>query len=279
MEWEIPGAVATHPSRRIQAGRQVLAQIAQHHLDLEAAAAEQDGLHASAYPWRRYAPGFEHRAPSNAHLAADEWRVVENESPLAARCAAPLDELDVLLFEQLSSEVERVGDSRRGADEGWARPVKGADAFQTADDICDLASKQPAIRVQLVDDDELEAREEPAPARVMRKDARVQHVGVGHHDVAGLANRCSASRGGVAVIRVDAHIDRESMLQRVQLRELVLGECLGRVNIKCAPLGVLEQALQNREVVAERLAAGGGRNHDQVPAVANSAVSVSLVAV
>src|SRR5712691_12731169 len=140
MEWEIPGAVATHPSRRIQAGRQVLAQIAQHHLDLEAAAAEQDGLHASAYPWRRYAPGFEHRAPSNAHLAADEWRVVEDESPLAARCAAPLDEFDVLLFEQFPGEVERVGDGRRRANECWGRPVKGADPFQAANDVGDLAS-------------------------------------------------------------------------------------------------------------------------------------------
>src|SRR5216684_5533299 len=222
MEWEIPGAVATHPSRRIQAGRQVLAEIAQHHLDLEPAAAEQDGLHAGAYPWRRYTPGFEHRAPANAHLAADERRVVEDESPLAARCAAPLDELDVLLFEQLAREVEGVGDCRRRADESWGRPIKGADSFQASNDVGDLASKQSAIRVQLIDDDEIEAREQSPPPRVVRQDARVQHVRVGDDDVAGLADRGAATRRSVAVIRVDTHIDRKAVLERAQLRQLVL---------------------------------------------------------
>src|SRR5712691_6907317 len=102
-----------------------------------------------------------HGAAMRRASSIEQRRVVEDEAPVASGGAAAFDQLNVLLFEQLPREVERVGDRRGGADEGWARPVKGADAFQTADDICDLASKQPAIRVQLVDDDELEAREEP----------------------------------------------------------------------------------------------------------------------
>src|SRR5207245_2212507 len=167
-------------------------------------------------------------------------------------------------------EVERGGDGRRCADESWGRPVEGADALQAPDDVGDLASEQPAIRMQLVDDDELEAGEKSSPARVVRKDARMQHVRVGHHDVAGLANGCASTWCGVAVVRVDPDVDGEPVFESAQLRELILGKRFCRIYIEGPSLGVLEQALQNREVVPERLAAGGGCNHDRLAAVSNS---------
>ncbi len=87
------------------------------------------------------------------------------------------------------------------------RAVELADPLQAANDVGDLASEESAVRVQLVDDDELEGREEPPPARVVRKEAGVQHVRVRHHDVSALADRCAAAGRRVAVVGVDTHID------------------------------------------------------------------------
>src|SRR5437773_2679012 len=55
---EIAGAISAHPFRRVEPRGQVLAQVAEHHLDLEAAAAEDYGLHAVADPWGRDSAGF-----------------------------------------------------------------------------------------------------------------------------------------------------------------------------------------------------------------------------
>ena len=121
--------------------------------------------------------------------------------------------VDVLLLEQPLRELQRVGDGRRRADERRARAVEGADALQAPDDVGDLAAEQAAIRVQLVDDDEVEAREEPAPARVVRQQARVEHVGVGHHDVPAFADGGAPARRGVAVVGVDAQVDGQAVLR------------------------------------------------------------------
>src|SRR5437879_13872222 len=94
--------------------------------------------------------------------------------------------------------------------------------------------------MELIDDDELEAREEPAPTRVMRKDARVQHVRVRHHDVARLADRGATSGRGVAVVGVDSYVNGKSVLERAQLGELVLRERLRRGHIQHAALRTLE---------------------------------------
>ena len=159
------------------------------------------------------------------------------------------------------------------------RAIKSANALQPSYDIGDLAAEQTAIRVELVDDDELEAREEPAPPRMVRQDARVEHVGIRHHDVARLSDGGAPSGRGVAVVCVHSQVDRQASLERAELRQLVLGEGLRREQVHGATLGVLEHPLQDREVVAERLAARGGRDDRQVPAPPNLGVSLGLVGV
>src|SRR5207247_7926505 len=205
VEREVAGAVAAHAPRRVEARRKVLAQVAEHHLHLQAAAAEDDGLHAIANPRRGDAPGFEHRAAADAELAADEWRVVEDEASLSAWRSAAIDEREVILLEESLRELARVADRRRRADERRGRAVERARALQAADGVGRLAGEKPAIGVQLVDDDEVEAGEQAAPARVVRQ--------------------------------------------------------------------------QDGKVVAERLAAGGGRNHDQVMAVSYRRIGLGLVRV
>src|SRR6267378_4348092 len=53
MQRQITGAVAAYAARGVEARIEVLPQVAQHHLHREAAAAEDDRLHARANPGRR----------------------------------------------------------------------------------------------------------------------------------------------------------------------------------------------------------------------------------
>jgi hypothetical protein len=222
---------------------------------------------------------FEHGASPHTELAIEQWRVVEDEPALAAWRSALVDERDVVLFQQSLRELARIGDGRGRADERRTRAVELAHSLEAADHVGDLAAEQSAIRVQLVDDDELQAGEKAPPPRVMRQHAGVQHVGVGHHDVPRLADGRAAPGGGVAVVRVDSQVDGQAALQRPELRQLVLGQGLRGKEIDGPPLRIFEQALQDRQVVAEGLAAGGRGNHRQVATVSYCGISLGLVGV
>src|SRR5258706_2315938 len=70
------------------------------------------------------------------------------------------------------------------------------------------------------------------------------------------------------------------MLERAQLRQLVLRQRLRRIQEERPLLWVLEEALQDGQVVAERLAARGRRDHDEVPTtLTNSRIGFGLVGV
>jgi hypothetical protein len=69
-----------------------------------------------------------------------------------------------------------------------------------------VAAEHAAVRVQLVDDDEAEVLEELGPLRVMRQDARVQHVGVAQHHVRARADGAARILRGIAVVGVHADL-------------------------------------------------------------------------
>ena len=52
-----------------------------------------------------------------------------------------------------------------------------------------MAPEHAAIGMQFVNDDEAQVLEELRPARMVRQDPRVQHVGVAEHDVRPPADR------------------------------------------------------------------------------------------
>ncbi len=66
---------------------------------------------------------------------------------------------------------------------------------------------------------------------------------------------------------------------RVELRELIVGERLGREEVQGAAAGVGEEALQHGQVVAEGLAAGGGGGNGNVLAAQRSPDGGGLVTV
>ena len=78
--------------------------------------------------------------------------------------------------------------------------VVGADPEQPAQHVGDVAAEDAAVRVQLVDDDDLELLEQLEPLRVVGQDRRVEHVRVRDHDLAGGPDRRADRRGRVAVV-------------------------------------------------------------------------------
>src|SRR5689334_25418417 len=112
MQRQVPRAISTHATIRVQPWRELLAQVAEHHLDLQPAAAEDDALDAGLDPRRGDASRLKHRAATYTELAVEQRWVVEDEPPLAARRAAPVDERDVVLFQQSLRQLARVGDRR-----------------------------------------------------------------------------------------------------------------------------------------------------------------------
>ena len=86
------------------------------------------------------------------------------------------------------------------------RPVVPADAPQPAQDVGQMAAEHAAIRVQLVDDDVAQVLEQLGPARMVRQDARVQHVGIAQHDVRARADRAPRVLRRVAVVGEHADV-------------------------------------------------------------------------
>ncbi len=127
-----------------------------------------------------------------------------------------------------------------------------------------MAAEDAPVVVHLVDDDVFEAFEEGDPLGVVGHDGGVQHVGVGEDDVAGAAHLAAGVGGGVAVVGEGADVGAKVGDEAVEFVELVLGEGLGGEEVERLRRRVLEDGIEDGDVVAEGLAAGGGGDDDAV---------------
>ena len=75
-----------------------------------------------------------------------------------------------------------------------------------------MAAEDAAIRVQFIEDDELQIFEKPRPLRVVRQDAFVKHVGIAEHDVSARTDRRARILRRIAVVGINA--DRRSRRTR-----------------------------------------------------------------
>ena len=153
-----------------------------------------------------------------------------------------------------------------------------ADALESPQHVGQVTAEDPSIGVQLVDHHVAEVLEEVHPLGVMRQDARVQHVGVGQDEIRPCPHRAARVLRRVAVISVHAHV-RERLGELRQLRQLILGESLGGKEVQDPRFGLLHEGLQDGQVVAERLAGGGGRDHHEVLALVHDFESPRLMRV
>ena len=81
-----------------------------------------------------------------------------------------------------------------------------ADPLEAPEDVRQVAPEDAAIGVQLVDDDEAQVLEQLRPARVVRQDARMQHVGIAEHHVGTGPDRASRVLRRVTVVREHANL-------------------------------------------------------------------------
>ena len=92
----------------------------------------------------------------------------------------------------------------------------------------------------------------------------MEHVGVGDHNVSRAADRRADLRRRVAVVRVGLEIDVDVARKALELRELVLRERLRREEVESARRRILRDRVDDRQVVAERLAGRRRRDDDDV---------------
>ena len=158
---------------------------------------------------------------------------------------------------QHRGQLARIPDRRRAADDDRPRAVVGADPEQPPQDVGDVTAEHAPIRVQLVDDDDLELLEELEPLGVVGEDRRVEHVRVGDHDLAGGPDG-RADRGGRVPV-VGRGEDRQAgcCSQAAELGHLVLPERLGREQEERPRRRIVDDRLEDRDGVAEGLARGG----------------------
>ena len=156
-----------------------------------------------------------------------------------------------------------IADGGRGAEELRVRAVEAAQPLQPPEDVGHVRAVDAAVAVQLVHDHVAQVLEQLHPLRVVRQDPLVQHVGVRDHDVGPRADGLARVLRRVAVVGEGADVGAERLDHRVELGELVLGQRLGGEEVEGPRVGVLQDAVEDGQVVAEGLARGRGRHHDR----------------
>ena len=158
--------------------------------------------------------------------------------------------------------------------------VELADALQAPQQVRQMAAVDAAIVVQLVDHDV----------------AQVLEIACAHLVWCGRMPACSMSGlvsttlarwrmalarilRRVAVVGEGADLAAHLLHRALKLVELILGQRLGGEQVHGARAGVAHQQIQHRQVVAERLAAGGRRDDDDVLAGLNLVEGLGLVRV
>ena len=235
--------------------------------------------------------GLQSAAASNAQRWIDQGRIVEHDLLRTLRRAVVFraDHRHRRFHHALGDRIG-IGDGCRRQEELRLAPVKAADAAQSAQDVSDVRPEDATIDVHLVDHDCGQIHEKLGPPRVLREDAGMQHVGIREHDARAVANLGALAGGRIAVVgrgrkesgRMGEWVSTRSwrfphsptlpfslspllpcsqpLLPRVQLRQLILRQRLRRVEIERSSGRIGQQAVEDRQVVAERLAAGRRRN-------------------
>ena len=120
-----------------------------------------------------------------------------------------------------------------------------------------MAAIHATVIMQLVNDDIFKILECFRPFRMMRQDAGMHHVRIGEDHVCAFADGFARVLWSVAV--VSERLDRRTcgVDNRLEFVQLVFRQSLGREHIKGAGIGIRKNLIEHRQVVAERLAAGG----------------------
>ena len=102
-----------------------------------------------------------------------------------------------------------------------------ADTRQSANDIPNVRAENASVGVNLVDHNGLQILEETSPSRVIRKDARVKHIGVRQNHATFFAKLAAQVGWRVAIIRARHRCQDVAMFPKTSKpSRLILGEAL-----------------------------------------------------
>ncbi len=261
---QVAAAIAPHPARVAQRVADHVLEVAREHLHREPGASEHDVLDARPEQVRGDVAGLWDGPRADAQLPVHHRGIVEHHVPLPRRRAVFVDQEHMTPGHLLSQRL-RVSDGGRAADEGGMRAIEIADALQAPYDVGEVRPEHAPVGVDLVDHHVFQVLEQLHPLGVVGQYALVQHVRVGDHHVPRLPDGRPGGGGGVAVVGVGLDVRAGVLDHGVKLRHLVAGERLGGKQVECPGRLVLHDAVQHRHVVAQRLAAGRGGHHHEVP--------------
>ena len=258
---QVAAAVPAHALVLAASFAHRFAQRREQQLDRDPRAAEDDRLAAGAQERQRRPMREPVGSGPDTRALVERGRVEDDDVPLALGRAGTVDDAERPAGQRLR-QVAGIPDRRRAADDPRGRAVVRAEAHETAQDVRDVAAEDAAVRVRLVDDDEAELLEQLEPLRVVRQDRRVKHVRVRHHDLARLADEAADRRRRVPVVDARGEVHAGVAGEVAELGELVLAQGLRREQVERPRRRVLADRLEDRQVVAERLARRG-RRHDR----------------
>ncbi len=107
----------------------------------------------------------------------------------------------------------------------------------------------------------------------------MEHVGVGHDDVGPGPDGLARVLGGVPVVGESSDVGTEGLHCGVELGELVLGQGLRREEVEGSGVRVLEDSVEDRKVVAQRLSRSRRGHHHRAASLRGGVVGEALVGV
>src|SRR5664280_1865925 len=134
---------------------------------MQSAIGENNRLQLTGQQFPSHTGGFIDIAAPNAKVAINHRRVVESEKLFPGRCAIFLDNLNFSL-DELRSQLARICDRRRTADELRIRTVELRDPSQSSKHVRKMAPEYAAISVQFIQNDIAQILEQPHPLSVVR---------------------------------------------------------------------------------------------------------------
>ncbi len=157
----------------------------------------------------------------------------------------------------------------------------GANPPQAPEHLRHVAAEDTPVGVHFVDDHKAQAGEKRGPGGVVGEQPQVQHVRVADEDLGVLRLEGLALRGWRVPV-VDGRPNERGGQGPVQLPqglELVLLQGLQGEEVERVPLRVLQKRFQDRQIIDERLAAGRGRGHQDIPARPDGRQGLPLVVI
>ncbi len=230
---------------------------------MQARVGEDHGLQIVFQKFLGHARGFVDVAAADTQRAIHDGRIVENESFFRGGSAVRIEDFD-FGFEKARSEFPGIGDGCGATNKLRIAAVKTRDAAESAENIAKMATEDAAVGVQFVDDNVAKIFEQARPARVMRENAGVQHVGIGENDLAFFADSFAGIGGRVAIVGENAEAIVETLIQIVEFGKLVLCKGFGGEQVERAGVGIFQDGVQDRQVVAERFSGSGGGDDDDI---------------